>query len=80
MQEKYIMYKEGNIKFLRFNPDEETPQKNSTFSRLRSNPHIFECFISGARVEHAPLEAVYIFFDTATYNEIERDVKVKNLF
>ena len=34
-------------------------------------------FISGATVEHAPLEAVYIFFDTATYNEIERDVKVK---
>ena len=23
-----------------------------------------------------PLEAVYIFFDMATYNEIERDVKV----
>ena len=32
--------------------------------------------ISVAPVEHAPLEAVYIFFDTATYNEIERDVKV----
>ena len=26
--------------------------------------------------EHAPLEAMYIFFDTATYDEIERDVKV----
>ena len=25
---------------------------------------------------HAPLEAVYIYFDTATYDEIERDVKV----
>ena len=32
--------------------------------------------LSVATVEHAPLEAVYIFFDTATYNEIERDVKV----
>ena len=31
---------------------------------------------SAATVEHAQLEAVYIFFDTATYNEIERDVKV----
>ena len=30
-------------------------------------------------LEHAPLEAVYIFFDTATYDEIERDEKV-NLF
>ena len=26
--------------------------------------------------EHAPLEAVYIYFDTATYDEIERDEKV----
>ena len=38
MQEKYDMYKEGNIKFLRFNPDEETSQKNSTLSRLHLNP------------------------------------------
>ena len=30
-------------------------------------------------LEHAPLEAVYIFFDTATYDEIERDEKVKVL-
>ena len=32
--------------------------------------------LSAAPVEHGPLEAVYIFFDTATYNEIERDFKV----
>ena len=37
MQEKYDMYKEGNIKFLRFNPDEETPQNKITFSRLLLN-------------------------------------------
>ena len=29
-----------------------------------------------AMIEHPPLEAVYIYFDTATYDEIERDVKV----
>ena len=29
-------------------------------------------------VQHTPLEEVYIFFDTATYDEIERDVKVAN--
>ena len=28
------------------------------------------------RLEHALLEAVYIYFDTATYDEIERDQKV----
>ena len=27
--------------------------------------------------QHTALEEVYIFFDTATYDEIERDVKVK---
>ena len=32
--------------------------------------------IPAAVIEHAPLEAVYIFFDTATYDQIERDVKV----
>ena len=28
-------------------------------------------------MEHAPLQAVYIYFDTATFDEIERDEKVK---
>ena len=27
-------------------------------------------------LEHAPLEAVYIYFDTVTFDEIERDEKV----
>ena len=31
---------------------------------------------SGVSVEYSPLQVVYIFFDTATYDEIERDVKV----
>ena len=26
-------------------------------------------------IEHAPLQFVYIYFDTATYDEIKRDVK-----
>ena len=29
-----------------------------------------------AILEHTPLETVYIYFDTATYDGIERDVKV----
>ena len=36
----------------------------------------FHLRVSGVLVEHAPLEEVYIFFDTATYDQIERDVKV----
>ena len=31
---------------------------------------------SNATVKYAPLQVVFIFFDTATYDEIERDVKV----
>ena len=31
---------------------------------------------SDVSVEYLPLQVVYIFFDTATYDEIERDVKV----
>ena len=37
-------------------------------------------FIAGATIEHAPLETVYIFFDTATFDEIERDVKVMQVY
>ena len=33
--------------------------------------------IAAHLIEHSPLEEVYIFFDTVTYDEIERDVKVK---
>ena len=33
-------------------------------------------FFPAPALEHAPLEAVYIYFDTATYDEIERDEKV----
>ena len=34
---------------------------------------------TASMLEHAPLQAVYIYFDTATYDEIERDEKVKVL-
>ena len=33
--------------------------------------------VPGVLAEYSPLEEVYIFFDTVTYDEIERDVKVK---
>ena len=31
---------------------------------------------SATMLAHAPLEAVYIYFDTATFDQIERDQKV----
>ena len=33
-------------------------------------------FVSATLLEHGPLQAVYIYFDTATFDEIERDEKV----
>ena len=36
----------------------------------------FDFSFPAAVLEHAPLEAVHIYFDTATYDEIERDEKV----
>ena len=33
-------------------------------------------FISATTLEHPPLDAVYIFFDTTTFDEIEKDEKV----
>ena len=41
---------------------------------------IFSNLVSATVLGHAKLEAVYIYFDTATYDEIERDEKVQALF
>ena len=41
--------------------------------QIQNSSNFFSAFIN----EHAPLEAVYIYFDTATFDEIERDVKVR---
>ena len=36
-----------------------------------------DLFVSGVLLDqHTPLEEVFVFFDTATYDQIERDVKV----
>ena len=41
MQEKYDMYKKGYLKFLRFDPEEETSQNKPTFSRVPLNPQLY---------------------------------------
>ena len=48
-----------------------------TSVRISNIHHIH--LLPASVLEHAPLEAVYIYFDTATYDEIERDEKVKVL-
>ena len=68
----YKTYKENYARHLLFDP---------AASNLSIFPIGIICSISilAVVIEHAPLEAVYIFFDTATYDQIERDIKVGNL-
>ena len=58
-----------NYKRKYFSPKEETLSKVTSLKQCSS-------IFSATMLEHAPLEAVYIYFDTATYDEIESDVKV----
>ena len=65
----YHNYKREYVKHLSFNPGTENLSKYISMTLLG---YLFSATI----IEHSPLEAVYIFFDTATYDEIERDEKV----
>ena len=45
-----------------------------------SQTYINRVFSAGALEKYAPLKAVYIYIGTATFDEIERDVKVKKFY
>ena len=71
LSEQYKTYKENYVKYIKFDPLKPNPGKDFL---INASKHI--C-ISGVLVDqHTPLEEVFIFFDTATYDQIERDVKV----
>ena len=72
----YNSYKRKYVKHLSFNPEEENLSMVAIYGLLV----FFSNSISASTLEHAPLEAVYIYFDTATYDEIEKDEKVRALF
>ena len=71
--EQYKSYKKRYVKNLLFVPEESNPRKQSKLFFIKAK---YQLRVSGVLLEHAPLEEVYIFFDTATYDQIERDVKV----
>ena len=71
--ESYHKYKREYVEHLSFNPKEDN--LSECFFNWPWKLHDI-CLIPASMLEHAPLEAVYIFFDTATYDEIERDEKV----
>ena len=70
--EEYINYKQSFVKHLHFDPEAENLSE-LRFCWKRNN----FLLLPVKMIEHAPLEAVYIYFGTATYDEIERDVKVR---
>ena len=69
--EEYIKYKKRYVKLLQFDPDIQNLSKFLFLEHLCKSESL-----PAAMIEHAPLQPVYIYFDTATYDEIERDVKV----
>merc|ERR1712013_633444 len=63
--------KEDRLEFLRerYKRFKESYVKYMRFDPEEPNPSVLVD-------QHTPLEEVFIFFDTATYDQIERDVKV----
>ena len=68
---KYHQHKRNYVKRLLFDATQDN------LSKVMTALH-FLCFSSATTLQltDSPLQAVYIYFDTATYDEIERDEKV----
>ena len=77
LTEVYHKYKRKFVKHLSFNPEENDTSKYLS-SFFDPSWLVYQSFIwvfPVSLLDHAPLEAVFIYFDTATYDEIEKDVK-----
>ena len=72
LKEEYFNHKKSFVKHLQFDPEAKN-LSNVHHTKLK----VFIFVLPAKMIEHAPLEAVYIYFETATYDEIEKDVKVK---
>ena len=69
--EAYNTYKTNYGKNIQFDPD------NENFCKYESNDTYASSFLFTASIiPPASLQMVEIYFDTATYDEIKRDVKV----
>ena len=71
LMEEYYDYKANYSKNIEFDP--------STISPFSKYYNINICIIflfSANTIKYAPLQLVQIYYDTATFDEIEKDVKV----
>ena len=75
LMEKYMLYKKNYMKHLQFDPELENLSKFSIPSHL-----IKVILFPAGTIEQASLETVYIKIDTATFDQIERGLKVNGLF
>ena len=66
----YHKYKREYVEHISFNPIAANLSKHMIELEACS------MIVLATTLEHAPLEAVYLYFDTATYDKIERDEKV----
>ena len=70
--DEYKSYKEKFARNIKFNP------KSAYLSKYNSNNYFLNSFqlTLDQTLKFPPLKLVRIYFDTATYDEIERDVKI----
>ena len=71
MLEEYKKYKDSYVHNIKFDSDTESLSKLLWFVH-----EYFLKFYLGSSMDEVSLKLIQIFFDTATYDEIERDVKV----
>ena len=70
LQDRYHTYKGNYARNLQFDPN------HLTLGMITKSEKNVILYCSAKKVEFAPLKLVQIYFDTATYDEIKRDVKV----
>ena len=72
----YYNYKKEYVKHLSFAPSAENSSKFILLILLQNLTCKSRRILLAITLEHAPLEAVYLYFETASYDQIERDEKV----
>ena len=73
--EEYKNYKRAYAKNIKFDQSlQDLSKLSKVYTEYISYEHIL--FYPAATIEYVPLQLIQIYFDTATYDEIERDKKV----
>ena len=77
---EYKTFKKENVRHFRFRPDTDVFGKSSRKQKKAKNCYKYKWqvpIVSGEEQPESTLQLVQIYFDTATYDEVERDKKIK---